>query len=70
MNVKNNYRKIGKKKDNNVDIDVAQLERNNNKWYTSIYIYIYGWVQVTPSVTLSNVTPLNTPSVPFFLSCF
>ena len=31
MNVKNNYRKIGKKKDNNVDIDVAQLERNNNK---------------------------------------
>ena len=31
MNVKNNYRKIGKKKDNNVDIDVAPLERNNNK---------------------------------------
>ena len=24
------------------------------------YIYIYmNWVQVTPSVTLSNVTPLN-----------
>ena len=40
MNVKNNYRKIEKKKNNNVDIDVAQLERNNNKWYTSIYIYI------------------------------
>ena len=31
MNVKNNYRKIEKKKNNNVDIDVAQLERNNNK---------------------------------------
>ena len=27
---------------------------------TYIYIYIYrGWVLVTPSVTLSNVTPLN-----------
>ena len=24
-----------------------------------IYIYIYDWVQVTPSVTLSNVTPPN-----------
>ena len=25
--------KIGKKLDNDVDIDVAQLERNNNKCY-------------------------------------
>ena len=31
MNVKNNYRKIGKKKYNYVDADVAQLECSNNK---------------------------------------
>ena len=35
INVKNNYRKIGKKKDNDVDVDMAQLEYINNKCYTS-----------------------------------
>ena len=40
MNVKNNYRKIGKKKDNNVDADVAQLERSNNECYHSAFRYI------------------------------
>ena len=25
----------------------------------NIYIYIYGWVQVIPGLTLSNVTPAN-----------
>ena len=34
-------RKIGNKKDNDVTINVAQLERNNNKFYTSAFIYIY-----------------------------
>ena len=34
-------RKIGNKKDNDVTINVAQLERNNNKCYTSAFIYIY-----------------------------
>ena len=29
--LKKNYRKIGKKNDNDVDADVAQLERSNNK---------------------------------------
>ena len=29
--VKNNYRKIEKKKDNDIDADVAQLECSNNK---------------------------------------
>ena len=38
--VKNNFRKIGKKKDNDVDVDMVQLERNNNKCYTSIFKYI------------------------------
>ena len=38
VNVKTNYRKIGKKKDNDVDTDVTQLERSiqersNNKCY-------------------------------------
>ena len=45
INVKNNYRKIEKEKDNDVDIDVVQLECSNNKYYASafrdIYIYIY-----------------------------
>ena len=35
INVKNNYRKIGKKKDNDVDVDMTQLECSNNKCYTS-----------------------------------
>ena len=30
---KKNYRKIGKKKDNDMDADVVQLERSNNKCY-------------------------------------
>ena len=38
--VKNNFRKIGKKKDNDVDVDIVQLERNNNKCYTSVFKYI------------------------------
>ena len=28
--------------------------------FYSTYIYIYGLVQVTPDVTLSNVTPINS----------
>ena len=38
--LKKNYRKIGKKNDNDVDADVAQLERNNNTCYTSTFRYI------------------------------
>ena len=38
---KKNYRKIGKKNDNDVDADVAQLEHSNNKWYASAFRYIY-----------------------------
>ena len=41
VNVKKNYKKIEKKKDNNVDTDVAQLEYNNNKYYTLAFKYIY-----------------------------
>ena len=41
INVKNNYKKIGKKKVNDVDVDVAQLEHSNNKCCASVYIYIY-----------------------------
>ena len=33
--LKENYRKIGKKKDNNMDANMAQLKRNNNKCYVS-----------------------------------
>ena len=33
--------KIGKKKDNNIDADVAQLEPSNNKYYASPFRYIY-----------------------------
>ena len=27
--------------------------------YHKMHIYIYSWVQVTPGITLSNITPLN-----------
>ena len=37
-------RKIGKKNYNDVNVDVAQLGRNNNKCYISVYIYIYIYV--------------------------
>ena len=40
LNVKKNYRKIGKKNDNDVDADVAQLKRSNNKYYASTFRYI------------------------------
>ena len=33
--LKENYRKIGKKKNNDMDANVAQLKRNNNKCYVS-----------------------------------
>ena len=44
--LKNNYRKIGKKNDNNVDTNMAQRKHSNIKRYASafskyIYIYIY-----------------------------
>ena len=39
INVKKNW-KIGKKKDNDVDTDVAQLERSNTKYYASAFRYI------------------------------
>ena len=29
--------KLGEKKDNDVDVDVAQLERSNNKYYPSAF---------------------------------
>ena len=35
--LKNNYRKIRKKKDNNVDTDVAQREHSNIKRYVSVF---------------------------------
>ena len=43
-NVKKNYKKIKNKKDNNVNANVAQLERSNNKCYDSIYIYIHIYI--------------------------
>ena len=41
VNVKKNYRKIGKKNDNDVDADVTQLERGNHKCYASTFKYIW-----------------------------
>ena len=35
--LKNNNRKIGKKKDNDVDVDVAQREHSNIKHYASAF---------------------------------
>ena len=39
--LKNNYRKIEKKKDNDVDSDVAQCEHSNIKCYASTFSNIY-----------------------------
>ena len=36
-----------------------QIEKNLMQLFGYIYIYIFGWVKVISSVTLSNVTPLN-----------
>ena len=36
-NVKNNYRKIGKKKDNDLNANVTQLECSNNKCHPSTF---------------------------------
>ena len=38
--LKNNYRKIGKKKDNDVDVDVTQREHSNIKRYASAFTNI------------------------------
>ena len=35
--LKNNYRNIGKKKGNDIDIDMAQREHSNMKRYTSVF---------------------------------
>ena len=34
-----NYRKIGNKKNNDVDANVIQLKRSNNKYYILLYVY-------------------------------
>ena len=46
VNVKNNYRKIKKKQDNDVNADLAQQEHSNNKCYVSTYIYIYIYIYI------------------------
>ena len=38
-------RKLERKKVNDVDADVAQLEHSNNKCCASVYIYIYIYMQ-------------------------
>ena len=38
--LKKSYRKIEKQNDNDMDVDVAQLEYNNNKCYASTFRYI------------------------------
>ena len=35
--LKNNYRKIGKKKDYDIDADIAQRKHNNIKCYVSTF---------------------------------
>ena len=39
---------------------MGNLLVQEGKFVLELCVYIYmGWVQVTPGVTLSNVTPLN-----------
>ena len=51
VNVKNNYKKIGKKRNNDMDAEVAQLERSKNKCYTSAFRYIYRLIGYIKSFT-------------------
>ena len=44
--LENNYRKIEKKKDDDMDADVAQCEHNNIKRYTSAFSNIQIWIAV------------------------
>ena len=44
INIKNSYNKLERKKDNDMDIDVAQLECSNNKCYVSAFRYIYIYI--------------------------
>ena len=37
----------------------SYLRNKTSYIYIYIYIPIQGWVQVTPGVTLNNITPLN-----------
>ena len=42
--LKKNYRKIGKKNDNDVDANLAQLKCSNNKCYASTFRYVYIYI--------------------------
>jgi len=54
-NVKKNYRKIKNKKDNNVNVNVAQLERSNNKYYASVFSYKFEEIyHISLAYTLSQ----------------
>ena len=44
--LKNYYKKIRKKQDNDVAADMTQLERSNNKCYTSSFRYIYIYIYI------------------------
>ena len=46
VNVKKNYRNIGKKNHNDMDADVTQLENSNNKCYFSTFRYIYIYIYI------------------------
>ena len=57
--LKNNYRKIGKKKDNDVDTNMAQRKHSNIKRYASAfskkkYIYIYIYKHQITQIILCN----------------
>ena len=50
--LKENYRKIGKKKDNDMDANMAQLKRNNNKCYISTLMCVCVCVCVCADMTI------------------
>ena len=58
VNIKNNYRKIGKKEkeDNDIDVNVAQQEHDNNKYYVSTFKNIQ-------NIDTFNLTSKNLNSI-------
>ena len=57
--------KLGEKKDNDVDVDVAQLEPSNNKCYASAFRTIQ--IQMKSSMSRLNFSPNDHQAHVYFV---
>ena len=56
--------KLEKKNDNEVDIDVTQLERSNNKCYASAFRYIYIYIRLSKQVQWEMIHSMAFEEIP------